>query len=55
MTCGFFIYFLFVSFVFYLLVDVIFDGEQVVAHGLEGELMQHGGDRVKRPVQDDQL
>lgn len=29
------------SFICSLLVDVIFDGEQVVAHGLEGELMQH--------------
>lgn len=36
-------------------VDVVFDGQQVVAHGLEGELMQDGGDGVKSPVQDDQL
>lgn len=28
------------SFVFVVLVDVVFNGQQVVAHGLEGELMQ---------------
>lgn len=43
------------SFAFFVLVDVVFDGQQVVAHGLEGELVQDGRDGVKRPVQDDQL
>lgn len=38
-----------------LLVDVVLDGQQIVAHGLEGELMQDGGHWVKRPVQDYQL
>lgn len=45
----------FVCFAFYVLVDVVFDGQQVVAHSLEGQLMQDRRDRVKRPVQDDQL
>lgn len=40
---------------FSVLVDVVFDGQQVVAHSLEGKLMQDGRDGVKRPVQDDQL
>ncbi len=40
---------------FFVLVDVVLNGQQVVAHGLEGELMQDRGDGVKRPVQDDQL
>lgn len=32
---------LILRFVIYLLVDVVIDGEQVITHGLEGELMQH--------------
>lgn len=38
-----------------LLVDVVLDRQQVVAHGLEGELVQDGRHGVKCPVQDDQL
>lgn len=38
-----------------VLVDVVLDGQQVVAHGLEGELMEDWGDRVETSVQDDQL
>lgn len=47
--------FLISSSVFLLLVDIILNGEQVVAHSLEGKLMQYRRDWVKRPVQDDQL
>lgn len=39
----------------FILVDVVLDGQQVVAHGLEGELVQDWRDGVERPVQDDQL
>lgn len=45
----------FLSFAFFILVDVVFNGQQVVAHSLEGQLMQDRRDGVKRPVQDDQL
>lgn len=38
-----------------ILVDVVFDGQQVVAHGLEGELVQDGGDGIEGSVQDDEL
>lgn len=38
-----------------LLVDVVLDWQQVIAHSLEGELMQDRWHRVKCPVQDDQL
>lgn len=38
-----------------LLVDIVVDGQQVVAHSLEGELMEDGGHRVEGPVQDDEL
>jgi len=38
-----------------LLVDVVHDGQQVVAHGLEGELVEDWGHRVEGPVQDDEL
>ena len=37
------------------LVDIVLNGQQVVAHGLESELMQDGGHRVKSSVQDDEL
>lgn len=40
---------------FVLLVDVILDWQQVVAHSLEGQLMQDRRHGVKRPIQDDQL
>ena len=36
-------------------VNIVFDGQQVVAHGLEGELMKYRWHRVKSPVQDDEL
>lgn len=41
--------------VFVLLVDVVLDWQQVVAHSLEGKLVQDRRHRVKCPVQDDQL
>lgn len=38
-----------------ILVDVIFNGQQVVAHSLKGELVQDRWDGVKSPIQNDQL
>jgi hypothetical protein len=38
-----------------LLVDVVFNAQQVIAHGLQGELVEDGGHRVEGPVQDDEL
>lgn len=38
-----------------LLVRVLFDVQQVIGHGLEGELMQQRGHRVRPPVHDEQL
>lgn len=40
---------------FVLLVDVVLDWQQVVAHSLEGKLMQDRRHGVECPVQDDQL
>lgn len=37
------------------LVDVVLDRQQVVAHRLEGQLVQHRGSRVKAAVQDEEL
>jgi len=37
------------------LVDVVLDGQQVVAHRLEGQLVQHGGSGVEAAVQDEEL
>lgn len=37
------------------LVDIVLDGQEVVAHRLEGQLMQHRGSRVKATVQDEEL
>lgn len=51
----FFIYW-YMSYIFYIiLVDIIFNGQQIIAHGLEGQLMKDRRDRVKGSVQDDQL
>ncbi len=36
-------------------VDIIFDGQQVVGHGLEGELVQKRRHSIKSSVQNDQL
>lgn len=41
--------------VFVLLVDIVLDWQQVIAHSLEGKLVQDRRHRVKCPVQDDQL
>lgn len=38
-----------------LLVGVILDVDEVVGHGLVGELMQDGADWVKAPLHDQQL
>lgn len=38
-----------------ILVDVIFNGQQVVAHSLKGEFVQDRWDGVKSPIQNDQL
>lgn len=44
------------SYIFYIiLVDIIFNGQQIIAHGLKGQLMKDRRDRVKGSVQDDQL
>lgn len=37
------------------LVDIVLDGQQVVAHRLEGQLVQHRGSRVEATVQDEEL
>jgi len=37
------------------LVYVVLDGKEVVRHGLEGELVQERGDRVKPSVNNQQL
>lgn len=37
------------------LVDIVLDGQQVVAHGLESQFMEHWGCRVKATVQDEKL
>lgn len=39
----------------YSLVNIIFDGQQVIGHSLEGELMQDRRDRVESPVQNNEL
>lgn len=36
-------------------VDVVLDGQQVVGHGLQRQLVQEGGHGVKTAVQDQQL
>lgn len=36
-----------------LLVDIVLDWQQVIAHSLEGKLVQDRRHRVKCPVQDD--
>lgn len=41
--------------VLHSLVDIILDGQEVVAHCLEGQLMQHWGSRVEATVQDEEL
>lgn len=41
--------------VFVLLVDIVLDWQQVIAHSLEGKLVQDRRHGVKCPVQDDQL
>ena len=38
-----------------LLVDVVLDAQQVIAHGLEGEFMEDGRDWVKASVQNQEL
>lgn len=38
-----------------LLVGVILDVDEVISHGLVGELMQDGADRVKAPLHYQQL
>lgn len=34
-----------------LLVDIIFHFEQIIGHGLVGELVQNGGHYIKTPVE----
>lgn len=38
-----------------LLVDIVLNRQQIVAHGLEGELMQDRRDRIESPIQNDEL
>lgn len=37
------------------LVDIILDGQQVIAHGLKGQLVQHWGSGVEATIQDEEL
>lgn len=37
------------------LVDIVLDGQQVIAHGLKGQLVQHWGSGVETTIQDEEL
>lgn len=37
------------------LVDIVLDGQQVIAHSLKGQLVQHWGSRVEATIQDEEL